>query len=71
MTDRHADGGCQHPEEHLERIELRKPDIPYRCDMCTEECVLGIRYKTKLGRIALCDECLTVIQNVAEGRPYE
>jgi len=57
---------CTHDVEDLERLTLTYPDKPMRCDMCVDECDLGIQYSTKLGRIALCTDCLKVIQRVAE-----
>lgn len=56
---------CTGDLEDLERLSLTFPDKPMRCDMCVNESDLGIQYKTKLGRIALCTDCLTVIEIVA------
>lgn len=59
--------GCRHDLSDLERLELAYFDEPLLCTVCTNQADIGIRYATKLGSVKLCEECLRVIQIVADG----
>jgi hypothetical protein len=41
---------------------------PVYCDLCTEDAIIGVRRENTLGDIALCEQCLGAVSELAAGR---